>query len=134
MVNISYKEDLEKLIIWSSEKGYLVDITTDGDNSVDRESKIISISSRRDLEYQVCVLLHECGHIQIFENEGILSMDKTRTKWGSNSRKYKTSILIEEVEAWRRGISLSKKLKLSIDIDIIKFNMVNAILKYAKWC
>lgn len=134
MVALNYKEDLEKLIIWSSEKGYIVDISADGDNSVDRESKIISISSKRDLEYQVCVLLHECGHIQIFDNEGALSMDKARVKWSSTSRRYKTSILIEEVEAWRRGINLCKKLKLSINIDIIKLNMVNAILKYAKWC
>jgi len=134
MVNPDYKNDLEKLIVWSNEKGYMVDISPEGDNSVDKISKIISISNKRDIEYQVCVLLHECGHIQIFENEGVLNMDKTRTKWGNSSRKYKTSILIEEVEAWRRGINLSKKLKLSINIDIIKFNMINAILKYAKWC
>lgn len=134
MVNLNYKEDLDKLIIWSNEKGYSVDISIDGDNSVDRESKIISISNKRNIEYQICVLLHECGHIQIFENEGTLSMGGPRIKWGNSSRKYKTSVLIEEVEAWRRGINLSKKLKLSIDIDIIKVNMVNAILKYAKWC
>lgn len=134
MDNIEYKEDLEKLISWAIDKGYSVELSADGDNSVDRDSKIISLSNKRALSYQVCVLLHECGHIQIFENEGTLCMDQIRSNWSENSRKARTSILIEEVEAWRRGINLSKKLKLSIDIETIKLNMINAILKYAKWC
>jgi len=134
MVNIDYKEDLDKLIMWANERGYSVDVSPDGDNSVDGESKIIFISSKRTTDYQVCVLLHECGHIQIFENKGTLNMTDSKSQWSEASRKHRASILIEEVEAWRRGINLSRKLKLSIDIDTIKLNMINAILKYAKWC
>lgn len=134
MDNINYKEDLEKLISWATDKGYSIDISAEGDNSVDRGAKIISLSNKRPLKYQVCVLLHECGHIQIFENEGTLCMDRIRSNWSANSRKAKTSILIEEVEAWRRGTNLAKKLKLSVSDDDIKLNMINAILKYAKWC
>lgn len=134
MVAKSYQEDLDKLIIWAEERGYSTDISPDGDNSVDGETKTISVSNKRSLEYQVCVLLHECGHVQIFENKGTLDMDHFRSKWSSKSRKVKTSILIEEVEAWRRGLNLSKKLNLSIDRNIIKGHMINAILKYAKWC
>jgi hypothetical protein len=134
MDRLKYKDDLEKLTSWALDKGYSVEISMDGDNSVDREAKLISLSNKRPLEHQVCVLLHECGHIQIFENEGTLCMEDIRSKWSENSRKAKTSVLIEEVEAWRRGINLARKLRLSINLETIKLNMVNAILKYAQWC
>jgi len=131
---MSYREDLDKLIIWAESRGYMVDISPSGDNSVDKESKIISISSRRDIRYQVCVLLHECGHVQIFDNSGTMDMDDLTSKGGKNSRKRKTAVLIEEVEAWRRAINLSKKLNISVETEYIKSCMINAILKYAKWC
>ena len=122
------------MILWASNKGYTIEISKDGDNSVDSKSKHISVSSSKSCEEQLAIIMHECGHIQMFLNGGILKMSSHTSKWEESSRKYKTCILIEEVEAWRRGIALANKLKIKFDEDFIKISMINAILKYAKWC
>lgn len=130
---MSYKDDLDKLIIWAESKGYSVVLSTSEDNSIDSISKLIFISTNQSVKKQVCVLLHECGHAQVFSNNGSISMGSVGKKWGEKSKKRKTSVVIEEVEAWRRGINLAKKLKISLTEDEIKLNMINAISKYIKW-
>ncbi len=131
---MSSKDGIDALILWASNKGYTIEISKDGDNSVDSKSKHISVSSSKSCEEQLAIIMHECGHIQMFLNGGILKMSSHTSKWEESSRKYKTCILIEEVEAWRRGIALANKLKIKFDEDFIKISMINAILKYAKWC
>ena len=131
---MSSKDGIDALISWAQSKGYSIEISKDGDNSVDSKSKHISVSSSKSCDEQLAIIMHECGHIQMFLNGGILKMDSQSKKWEETSRKYKTCVLIEEVEAWRRGIALAKKLNIKFNEDFVKNSMINAILKYAKWC
>jgi hypothetical protein len=131
---MSDRDGIDVLIAWASNKGYTIEISKEGDNSVDGKSKHISVSSLKSKEEQLAIIMHECGHIQMFINGGILKMDEQSSKWSEDSRKYKTCVLIEEVEAWRRGIALAKKLDIVFDDNFVKLTMINAILKYAKWC
>ena len=88
--------------------------------------KEINICSRKGIEKKLYGLLHECGHALIrrdwtkFESEypahATAELDRRKMK----SDKYKVSLVEEEVEAWKRGRRLAKRL--GIYVDDYKFN------------
>ena len=70
---MTHEEAIDSLVYWAETKGYVVDFSYNGDDSVDRESKIISINSTRSTETQLYVLLHECGHILVSKSDKVVN-------------------------------------------------------------
>jgi hypothetical protein len=118
---------------WLEDRGYYLVIDQDGDNTVDVESKIISISSTRSKETQLHILLHECGHVLVHNNGDKMNCRKIYNEYSEQSKIYKVFTVIEEIEAWSRGLKLAERL--SIPINKTKWNrdVSRAIWKYMDW-
>jgi hypothetical protein len=133
MPGMNYNCYLDRIVVWAEERGYSVFFERDGDDSVDCESKIISIKSTNRLETQLHVLLHECGHVLVRTNGSAFQYDEVTGSYSEKSKTSKTFVLIEEVEAWRRGYLLAKRLGVSIDDKKWNRSVASAIWKYADW-
>lgn len=126
------KYELETLIFWANNKGYHVELVPNGDDCICEITKLIEINSSLPIETQVIRLLHECGHILIFENGSVFNFEDKK-KYIKNSIGNKVFTVIEEAEAWRRGWELSKRLKISIDSENWERAMIKALNNYIKW-
>ena len=50
-----------------------------------------------------------------------------------SSFKERTFAVIEEIEAWKRGLSLAKRLDIPVDMVKWECEVASAIGKYIKW-
>ncbi len=126
------KEHLEELEAWAISKGYSVYIEKDGDDSIDLESKIILINSALSLDTKIMTLSHECGHILVHENDA-LGIRKLSMSGDKKTKISKVFTVIEEIEAWKRGYSLCKRLGIPIERDRWERAVASAIDKYMRW-
>jgi len=129
---MEWNKHLDSLIVWASDRGYHVELSDKGDNCICHISKIIEINSTCSLEKQVTYLLHECGHALIFENGSVHNFEEKR-KYSKNTVAQKVFTVIEEVEAWKRGRDLAKRLHIEIDDVSWEKSMVKALKKYINW-
>lgn len=115
---------------------YLCDVT---DGLCDFSNKRILISSRLGIEKRLYILIHELGHILIRNNQkkfqseysghANVSLDR-RCNW---TKKFRVSTIEEEIEAWKRGKRVAKRL--GIEINEEKFNKfkTNCLMSYIRW-
>ena len=131
---MTHEQALGTVIYWLQSKGYFVDFARNGDDSVDREAKIVSINSTRSLETQLYTLLHECGHVLVSKSDSIVNgAEEVLGKYGEKTKIYKTFTVIEEVEAWKRGLSLANRLCIPVDKDKWNRDVARAIGTYMEW-
>jgi len=123
---------------WLFEKDYEVLYETDGQDAVYFGCKQIILNSRNHIEKRLYILLHECGHILINSNsfDRVFSLSsETEAIMGGRkvSRKRRVAKLTEEIEAWKRGENLARRL--GIEINEEKFDRIraNAIMSYIEW-
>ena len=127
------QEYIDALVIWAFEKGYYVIFDRNGDDSICRESKIISIKNTRSLETQLYTLLHECGHLLIYNNNSVFEYERVEGSYGEKTMTRKSFRVIEEVEAWKRGKTLASRLGITINEKKWDREVSSAINKYMKW-
>lgn len=114
---------LNKLQRWAESKGYYVDIFGNCEDYIDSNTKEIHICSRQTLENQLYGLVHECGHLLIHHNRESYKknfpLNFQREIHGKKhtlrSKRGKVDEIAEEIEAWRRGKSLMKRLGIWYD-------------------
>ena len=120
----AFESGICDLIEWAHKKGYSIDFDYCVQDELRPADKLITISTRQNEEKQLYSLLHECGHLILANNE--TSYEKkypSSTKmayFNSNKRlarspQYKVDILAEEIDAWRKGKDLAKRLDIWID-------------------
>ncbi len=128
-----------KVIAWAENIGYQIVEGAEEQDACWSDVKQITIYSSQGIEKRLYSLLHECGHALIranwrkFESEypahATAEVDARRMK----SDKYKISLVEEEVEAWKRGRRLAKRLGVYIDDE--KFNKLKTkcLMSYFSW-
>jgi len=131
---MTHEEAIDSLVYWAETKGYVVDFSYNGDDSVDRESKIISINTTRSLETQLYTLLHECGHILIYGSDKVTNVKEVTDNYNEKSNIHRVFRVVEEVEAWKRGLSLANRLGISVDKEKWNRDVARALKQYMKWC
>jgi len=131
---MAHQKSIDIVIYWLQSKGYYIEVDRTGDDSVDRIVKIVSINSTRSLETQLYILLHECGHILVSESDSIVNgAEEVFDKYGEKTKIYKVFTVIEEVEAWKRGLRLAKKLNIPVNKEKWNRDVARAINSYMKW-
>jgi hypothetical protein len=123
---------INNLIYWANDRGYEVELVKGGDDSICHISKHIEINSSSRPELQVIRLLHECGHALIFDNGSSFNF-KEKRDYPKNTTAYKVFSVMEEVEAWKRGKDLAKRLNIPIEEAEWEKDMVRALKKYINW-
>jgi hypothetical protein len=127
---MDWNTHINSLVIWANQRGYHVDIVKKGDNSICRISKIIEINASSHPEKQLIRLAHECGHALIFDNGSNFNFENANPE---GSTKNKVYTVMEEIEAWKRGRELLKRLKIPINEEAWEKDMVSALKKYINW-
>lgn len=118
--------------------GYTVIEGSDCADSCKSDSKVIEIYSLNGVENRLYALLHECGHALIRKNwTKFKSQYPAHADHDGDGRKesnsLKISTLEEEIEAWKRGWSLSERLNLSLNKESYNKNKNKHLMTYIKW-
>jgi hypothetical protein len=133
-------EQFEEMEVWLIDRGYTLDIAHDVDDCVYLLDKIVCIQGRSRPESRYYSLLHECGHILV--SQGVKQWEKDMPMYAQgddaeDGRKrkgevYKVSLVGEEIEAWKRGRRLSKKMGHHIDDKKYDRVMAKWVYSYIK--
>ena len=124
---------------WVNRKGYYVETSSTCQDEVCFNTKKIIINSRQSSKNMLYSLLHEAGHILIdkntksFLNRASIYPPIINDKRKKRSVKYRVSLISEELEAWKRGFTLAKKLKVNIDKEDYFDQMNKNVWTYIKW-
>jgi len=135
---VSHRDSYNIIEGWAYNKGYEVLLETDASDGVYFNCGQIILNSRNHIEKRLYILLHECGHILINSNTTdrvfSLSHDTEAIMGGRKvSRERRVAKITEEIEAWKRGETLARRL--GIKIDEKKFDRIraDAIMSYIEW-
>lgn len=112
--------DIEKLIHWISEQGFKFKFGRSYE--VDWSTRTVTGYRSQNQLHLLYSLLHECGHILVYNQTSYKKQFKSLFRAERDSRHYKSNIyrykkLKEELDAWEQGKRLAKKLKIEIDHD-----------------
>lgn len=127
---MSWSEYLDSLEVWAVNNGYCVIFDKDLESCICYKSRIIEINASYSKKEQVMSMLHECGHALIFENgSSVYDFEKFE---GLKEKTVASKVfeVIEEIEAWKRGKELARRLRIPIDDVSWDRTMAEAIKKY----
>ena len=131
---MNWKLYFHNVIDWVELKGYHVDAYSN-DDCICNENKLIQINKKNsNIEKKTYRLLHEAGHILVYNSPGTLNLlpSKKRNEEFLTTEE-KVRVLLEEIEAWKRGYKLGKKLNIPIDNVSWEIEQADALIKYMKW-
>ena len=130
-----WTKQYNKLQVWAEDKGFGVSCYTDAEDRLEFEDKSIHINSRQHAESRFYTLLHECGHLLISQTATQFQKDHPVYAMSydirrSRSKAYQVSLVAEEIEAWKRGRRLAKRM--GFYVDNIKFDkiMTDCVMSY----
>lgn len=132
-------EDFWKVVLWAEKRGIDVIIDNEYEDAYWSDVKQITVSSKNRIENRLYSLLHECGHALVRTNKSNFARqypahaEVNYDKRVTNSRKYKVSVLEEEVEAWKRGLRLANRLGIEIDEDKYNKLKTKCLMSYINW-
>ena len=120
MTKSDWNRQFSEVENWLTTKGYVVKQFTDAEDSIVWGDKTVYINSRNHPETRYYTLLHECGHLLIAQTAKQWSRDvpmyaSVEDARVERSKAYRVSLVAEEIEAWKRGRRLAKKLNHRID-------------------
>jgi len=133
---MNFRLSFDTVVCWLFDRGYVVNEYTGAEDSVYYESKEILINSRKHIESRFYTLLHECGHILINDNRDRvfkLSRETSAIMGNKPGRRRRIAVLSEEVEAWKRGERLAKRLNLEINEEKFDKARTDALISYVEW-
>jgi hypothetical protein len=134
---MSFQDYFRIVECWLYDKGYHIVLETDAQDCVYFGCKQVYLNSRNHIEKRLYILLHECGHILIdsCKVDRIYSLSrKTEAVVGKRvSKKRRVAVISEEVEAWKRGERLARKLQIPVDEEKFDKIRTDAIMSYVEW-
>ncbi len=134
-----YYEGFWQVIQWAETKG--IDIIEDREyeDAFWSDVKQITINSKNGIETRLYSLLHECGHALVRMNKNNFTKqypahaEVNCDKRVTSSRKYKVSVLEEEVEAWKRGLRLARRLNVQVNEEKYNKLKTKCLMSYINW-
>lgn len=136
---------MDKLESWLERRGFDLELSRGADDSVCFTTCVVSINSRSSERTQLYTLLHECGHITVFEQR---MKDRKRRVAGSTFRQFwnncgnarrerakavRIGVLTEEIEAWDRGEALASRLKIPYNKKAYHQLRTRSLMTYVRW-
>ena len=117
-----YKTYIEMITQWAAAKGYKVLGKWEEDAYYEDEKEIVYSLRTKKEKNQVYSLLHECGHALAYESKGYQNRFPTLAKHRFKTAKvnprtntYKVESILEEYDAWSRGLALAERLGIELD-------------------
>lgn len=135
---MAYARDLDaimglaRVLEWCEERSVKVSFAAVPDGEFDPNLMSIKICGRSTPESQLFWLLHECGHFLIAKHDKRVNRGKAH-RVDARSLIAKVEVLAEEIEAWNRGQSLAKRLRIFIDRSRFNTFKATAVNTYMLW-
>lgn len=130
----NWLDELRKLERYCNKKGFAVLYRPVKLDAIYFEDKRIVIGDHHSNEICLYCLLHEMGH-HIVMNKKTYSEEYSTIyeTFSKSSKTYKITILQEELDAWKEGLKLSKRLNISIDRRKFEITKSRCIATYLTW-
>lgn len=139
MIRISnkiFKSQIEILEKYAKEKlGYEIIYRDIESCECQYTKKKIIMDNKLNPEFTLYLMLHELGHAKLC-NAKISYKKKYEEMYNSFSRgsyTYKITILQEELDAWKEGITISTKLNFLINKKRFEVQKTKCIMSYIRW-
>ena len=123
--DIDYCESIKVLTEWLESAGWRVKWYTSG-NYIDAASlpeRLVTISKRQIPRHRFYSLLHECAHVELLagpptsrQGEPYGYLDLFYAEVDERTLRHRVAVVIDEIAAWERGLSLAKRLGLGVDL------------------
>ena len=137
-VKIVWNNQIQDMVKWLSNKGYETIFDKDVEDCVCFMKKKVYINSRSHPETKYYTLLHESGHVLIAQDSSKFEKEMpmyARSDDGRSARSkaYRVSTIAEELEAWKRGRRLAKRL--THHVDDMKYDklITEGVMSYIEW-
>ena len=135
---VCFKSQFEEIERKINDHGIDVILKKGEEDRWDPTARIVFIDRSYTWEKRYYILLHELGHVLISKtlnkfNEDYPmyanSIDNRRTR----SKAYRVSLIAEELEAWKRGRKMGKKI--GHFIDDVKYDKLisDNVMSYIEW-
>jgi len=133
-----WQKYIDVVVSWAADRSYDVEFHPHFEDKIDDSEKLITINSRFSDEIQLYSLLHECGHLIIRKNEERYNKTYPVAKKLSDSihrgiiktKKYQVDVVAEEIDAWRVGKKLAKRLNIRLREDSYNKEMAKWVFDY----
>jgi len=109
---------IQKIEGWLIKQGYTLHFgRTD---QVNRDPNVVTITSTLSRKPKIYSLLHECGHVILYNSSDYLKKYKSVDIGDNQDQRHAKSLifrykkLAEEMEAWNEGYKLAQKLGIKI--------------------
>lgn len=141
-INLSrglWKSQIRVLEEYCASKGWEVEYVSrkdpNADSAIVHKNKLV-IKKDRTTELTFYVLLHEIGHMMLCQNNRMYDerYNAVFESFGSASITHKVKRVEEELDAWKTGFKLSKRLKLYVNrrrFEQVKSRCVTTYLMWA---
>jgi len=136
--NDTFKKQINDIVEWSKKYNTKIVFQTDAEDRYESSDNTIFINSRIKPERKYYTLLHECGHLLIDKNWQSFEKDNPMfatscDKRVSRSRAYLVSTVAEEIEAWKRGRRLAKRLGHALNDEVYDSLISENVMTYIEW-
>lgn len=124
------------VIEWAGSKSLTVNFSKDCNGKYEPSDREITVSARATPITQLYILLHECGHHLVGNNEKHERFGRGYASLDPNVRKtlrHRLDILNEEFEAWYRGLKLAQRLGIVIDKKSFDRTRDKFLKSYVDW-
>lgn len=128
--NRKFPKDFQKVVDYIyTKKGIAVQLSQ-MTNYMGHFTRVINIHHNYDLNNNgLYALLHECGHtLQPANNVGINAYKNIDSD--EHPKKFVLGRLMNEIDAWDKGLQIAKELGLKIDISAWEREKENALITY----
>ena len=129
-------KSLSKITKWINKKGF--ELKSGKEDCIYFEQKTININFNKNDVHIIYSILHECGHLVVFNRHSyerefsnlIVSEDNKRVL---RTNRYKYELLKDEMLAWESGLKLAERLKIKVDQDDYYLYASKCFMSYVKW-
>ena len=131
---------MEKIRGWLAKRGFELRVAGRVD-IVDYANLTVHVSTRQNARQRLHSALHECGHVDLFharvKKRRVPYAGATFRRWTRNKRRSageRLLVLEEEIEAWRRGDALGRRLGLRLaSSKAQEAHRVRSLWTYVRW-
>tara|TARA_Y100001938_G_scaffold148908_1_gene233984 strand:+ start:401 stop:895 length:495 start_codon:yes stop_codon:yes gene_type:complete len=117
-----WQRAFNKIEKWAKKTKYFEVYPGNFDAALVDSNVIVYNMNTGSMKNRIYSLLHECGHVLAMTSKGykkkfpLLHKQRFgRKKINKNKNAYRIEILAEEIDAWKRGKKLAKRLGISLD-------------------
>jgi len=130
---------LKKLEKWLDERRWSLNWSYSQDDHVDFTDRQIVINSNRTPQSQIFGIIHEIGHIMLYESPDYIVRFANSDEFKNRREKSREKLCVraetlgEEWEAWALGETLSRRMGLEIDYQAYYKARNRDLKSYAEW-